>query len=664
MRRDRPVVNCGHVLAVALLLLAGGCSNSPYRDTGSARQIYYGSIREDPKSLDPSVAYDTLSAMIIDPIYECLFQYAYLKRPYQLEPALAERMPEREVYVYKGEDAEGEPFEREAYRYRFFIKKGLRFQDDPCFEATVGKGREVKSDDFIFSLKRIADPMVHCPVLPILGEKIVGLMDFYQHNQKVTRAQAEKGEEQRADFSQEVSGIRRLDDHALEVSLTEKYPQFLYWMAMHFTAPIPHEAVALYGDKFRDHPVGTGAYRIKQYEKGHRIILERNPNFRHETYPSEGEPGDEEKGLLRDAGQKLPFVDEFVYTTIKEPTARWNLFLQGYMDVSSVPRMAFERVITEAGTLSERMKAKGVQLSRSKELTTFYYAFNMDDPLLGKNQKLRQAVSCAINTAEYIELFANGLGEVAQSPLPPGMFGYDPAYRNPYRQFDLAKAKKLLADAGYPKGLTPEGRPLAIRYDTSATTAAGKQTTRWLVKQFEAIGIRLDVVINDWHTQQKKADEGDFQLIGYGWLADYPDPENFLFLLISTNERPGVNVANYRNPEFDRLFDQMKGMSSQGAEGEQRAAIIAKMIGILQGDCPWAPSFHPEGYALFHEWYHNVKLHGPGSNLNKYRRIDPALRAERRAEWNAPVYWPLGVLVGLLAVVIAPVILLTRSGRR
>lgn len=653
------------LLAAAFWLPAAvclvGCSNNPYPPGDSNRSVYYGSIGEDPKSLDPAVAYDTLSATILDPICESLYQYAYLKRPYQVEPALAAGMPEREVYVYHGRDAEGHPVRREAYRYTFHLKSGLRFQNDPCFQATGGKGRTITSDDVLYALKRLADPTISCPVVSLFTEKIAGLADFYEDNRKLVRRQAAAGQPRHADLSRPVSGLRRVNDTTFQVSLTEKYPQFLYWMAMHFTAPVPHEAVEYYGERFKDHPVGAGAYVLRDYRKGQRIVLARNPNFRPETYPPEGGPGDRERGLLVDAGKPLPLTEVCVFTMVKESIPRWNLFLEGYMDASGVPREAFDRVITESGRLSERMRDRGIRLERTKGLDTYYFAFNMDDPIVGRNRKLRQAVSCALNTAEYLELFENGLGEVAQSPLPPGIFGYDPTYRNPYRQFDLKKAKRLLAEAGYPRGLTPEGRPLTLNYDTSATSAAGRQSDRWLVRQFESLGIRLHVITNDWSTQQRKADEGNFQIIRYGWIADYPDPENFLFLLLSANERPGVNVANYKNPRYDALFARMKGMSNEGAEGEQRKAIIRRMVKLLERDCPWVPSFHSEGYSLFHQWYHNVKPHGIAYNLLKYRRVDPLVRASLRAEWNQPRYWPVVLFaVGLILALIPAVI----AGRR
>lgn len=680
---------CSVAALCSCVLLFIGCTNNPYREDDTRESIRYSSIDEDPKSLDPSFAYDSLSLEIVSPIYETLLQYSYLKRPYQLEPALAEQMPERETYLYRGESPASEEeaaleeverarplgpetesrgernlIQREAFRYRITIKKGLRFQDDACFEATGGKGREVKTDDFIYAFKRMADPTVTCPVRAILGEKIAGLNAFYFANKKRIQELKEEGKRPEADYGLPVAGLRRVDDTTMDVLLTEKYPQFLYWLAMPFTTPIPQEAVAYYDSsrfpgrpEFRDHPVGTGGYVLKDYQKGRRIQLERNPNFRLEQYPSEGDPGDSEAGLLEDAGRRLPLVDTWVFTTIKEAIPAWNLFRQGYLDTSGIPREFFDRVITREGGLSQQMQERGVRLYRSKQLTTYYFAFNLDDPVVGRNKKLRQAISSAIHTAEYIELYENGLGEVAQGPLPPGVFGYDPAYKNLYRQFDLEAARRLLAEAGYPGGIdSATGQPLQIRFDTAWNDSSGKQKIRWLVRQFESLNIKLEVIINDWNTQQQKADEGNFQFIGYGWLADYPDPENFLFLLHSDNRRPGVNLANYFNPEYDRLFDEMKGMSNEGDEGKQRSRIIHRMTRILEEDCPWVPNFHPESYSLVHCWCGPAKLHGPANNLLKYARVDPEVRARLRAEWNRPNYKTVWVAFGLLLALAFPAV--------
>jgi len=670
--------------ALALFPLCG-CSNNPYRDNDPTRSVLYGTITEDPKSLDPSFAYDVLSLSIIGPVYETLLQYHFLKRPYQLVPSLAEGMPERiveeedeftEGIEGPGLDNEGAEHADEKGRpsrhgYQITIRNDLRFQDDPCFEATGGKGRKVKSDDLIYAFKRLADPTVTSPVRSILGEKIVGLDRFFDRNRQIIQEQRKEGEPLRADLSLPVRGLRKIDDHTFEVYLTEPYPQFLYWLAMPFTTPIPREAVEYYDstqfserEDFKDHPVGTGAYLVKEYRKGHRIVLARSPNFHQELYPDEGEPSDREAGLLEDAGRRLPFVDEQVLTVVKESIPRWRLFRQGYLDGSGVPKEAFDRVITPEGSLSQEMRDRGVRMSRAKRLATYYCAFNMDDPLVGANRKLRQAICCAIDSAEYIDLHQNGLGVVAQSPLPPGIFGHEPDYRNQFRTYDLDFAKRLLAEAGYEGGLDPEtGGPLTIRYDTSGRDPAARQATRWMVRQFERLNIKLDVIENDWNTHQQKADDGNFQIIRFGWIADYPDPENFLFLLHSENKRPSVNYANYDNPEYDGLFDQMKSMSNMGAEGERRLEIIRRMIKILERDSPWVPDFHPERYSLSHQWCGNMKAHGPGQNLVKYRKVEPSIRAKLREEWNRPDYRAISVLLGLLILGALPALWVVRRRR-
>ena len=629
-----------------------GCDNKPYKESSATSNTQYGTIGEDPKSMDPSFAYDSLSLSILGSIYDTLLQYSYLKRPYQVEPSLAAKMPEP-ILAKEGEDLPG------PYGFRITLKKGLRFQDDPCFEATRGEGRPVNTNDFIFSLKRLADPAVNSPVRSIFTEKIAGLAEFNKENQKLFKKLKEEGKEPAADYSMEVSGIRKINDLVFEVYLTEAYPQFLYWLAMPFTTPIPREAVAYYDSEkfpgrvdFKDHPVGTGAYFLKEYRKGQRMVLAHNQNFREDFYPSDGEPGDKEAGLLDDAGKRMPFVDEFVISLVKESIPRWYMFRQGYLDGSGIPNESFDRVITAEGTLSENMASKGIRLFKAKRLVTYYYAFNMDDPLVGKNKKLRQAMGCAINTAEYIDLYLNKLATVAQSPLPPGIFGYDSGYRNRFRFYDLDKARGLLEEAGYEDGIDPEtGEPLVITFDTSDTSASGRQVTRWLTSQIEEVGIRLKVVVNDWNTHQQKADVGNFQFIRYGWLADYPDPENFLFLLASENKRPGVNYANFFNDEYDALFNKMKGMVSHGEEGTKRKAIIRDMLKILEEECPWVPSHHSETFSLVHDWNMNVKLHGPGHNLRKYKRIDATARAAKRKEWNKPKYeWVALTLCVLFAL--------------
>jgi ABC-type transport system substrate-binding protein len=297
--------------------------------------------------------------------------------------------------------------------------------------------------------------------------------------------------------------------------------------------------------------------------------------------------------------------------------------------------------------------------------------FNMLDPVVGGDSErarlLRQAISVVMDYEEYISIFANGRGIAAQGPLPPGIFGYvdGQAGINPYvydwtahgpRRKPLSYAKKLLADAGYPDGRDRQsGKPLVLFFDTPAGGPDDSARLNWMRKQFAKLDIQLQVRDTDYNRFQDKMRKGTAQIFQWGWNADYPDPENFLFLLYGKNskvEHNGENAANYINPDYDRLFEKMTNMD----DGPARQAVIDRMVGILRHDAPWVFGFHPKQFALYHQWYHNAKSNLMANNTLKYRRIDPVLRQQQRAAWNRPVIWPLGALLLALLLVVIPAV--------
>ena len=220
----------------------------------------------------------------------------------------------------------------------------------------------------------------------------------------------------------------------------------------------------------------------------------------------------------------------------------------------------------------------------------------------------------AIDVQAAIDLFVSGLGTQAEFLIPPGIFGYEKDYRNPYRQYNVAAAKKLLAEAGYPNGIDPATNDrLSITFDNAATSAAGRQFVIFLKDQFNKIGIRLVSRSSRPEVWQDRVDRGDFQFTHYGWLADYPDPENFVFLLYGPNRRPGPNSAAYDNPEYNRLFEQMRSMD----DGPERLAIIRKMRDIAVEDCPWVFDDHAELLLLHYDWLRNMKRHPIASRLGQ-----------------------------------------------
>jgi ABC-type transport system substrate-binding protein len=270
-----------------------------------------------------------------------------------------------------------------------------------------------------------------------------------------------------------------------------------------------------------------------------------------------------------------------------------------------------------------------------------------------RSKQLRQAISIAINEEEYISIFLNGRASVAHGPIPTGIFGAAEDY-NPFvydaldKRKDIAKAKDLMVQAGYGKGIDPvTNKPLVLYFDTASKDAEDQPRLDWFRKQFKKIGIQLEVKSSSWNRLQDKMRRGQAQLFELGWNADYPDPENFLFLLYGKNskvETGGENGANYQNSKYDKLFEQMKNMPNSA----ERQLIIDKMVAILREDAPWIWGFIPKKYGLYHQWLTNSKPHAMARNTLKYLRINPEMRDKFRTEYNQVVWWPLVILVLML----------------
>jgi ABC-type oligopeptide transport system substrate-binding subunit len=288
---------------------------------------------------------------------------------------------------------------------------------------------------------------------------------------------------------------------------------------------------------------------------------------------------------------------------------------------------------------------------------------------------LRLAISIAIDQEEYISIFLNGRGIAAQSPIPPGIFGYreGAAGVNPEmydwvdgkpKRKSIDEARRLLAEAGYPNGRDANtGEPLVINLDTTLSGVGDKSRIDWLNKQFRKIDLQLVARNTDYNRFQEKLLKGNAQLFYFGWNADYPDPENFLFLLAGPQSKvknQGENAANYASAEFDALFEQMRTMDN----GPARQAIIDRMLAVSRHDAPWIWGFHPKDYILAHRWLTNRKPGKVGYNTLKYQRVDAALRDRLRAEWNHPVLWPAGLTILLLAALALPAAIAYRRRER
>jgi oligopeptide transport system substrate-binding protein len=642
-----------------VLILPAGCSNNPYPPEDRLKSTLYIANPEDPKGLDPTYAYYDYENFIVDVIYLSFYQYQHLKRdPLVLELALGAEEPRCEPYPYL-EMVDGQTVLQTGEIWTFRFRRGVRFQDDPCFPG--GRGREVTAADVLYAFKRMADPKLNCPIVSYVEDKILGYEAFFQRNRERSNQQLPM------DYSTDVAGLQvdPGDPYILRITLNQPYPQLRYLMAMHFTTPIAHEAVERYGyDGYPRHPVGCGPFVMTEWSPKQRMVLERNPNFFGQTYPSEGAPGDQEAGLLEDAGKPLPLADAVVIEMIRENVTGWNFFLQGYLDRWTVQAENFQQAITPGRDLTPEMRRRGIRMALGAEPNVWYLGFNMKDPVVGgytpEKQKLRQAISLSINSEEILDLTLGGFGTPAEFLIPPAVSGYDPAYRNPYRTNDLARAKELLAEAGYPDGISREtGQRLTLVWDNYALEASLRQRLGLMLRQVERIGIRVEsrtATIDVW---REKVDDGRFQIMDAGWQADYPDPENFVFLLYGPNRRPGPNACDYENPEYDRLFEEMRAMS----DGPERQALIDRMRKISVEDCPWVFMYHDQLVRLVYPWLHNLKPHPVSADWLKYARVDAPLRARLRLAWNRPNYGPLGLLALFLVVGTTPAVAAARRRR-
>ena len=690
---------CAIVLMGLIFSFSCGIPNNPYPKSQQNEEIYYNTFDEEPKHFDPVVSYSSDEYRFIQQIYEPPLQYHYLKRPYELIPLTAETVPQPQYFGANGKELpQGAPAESVARAvYEIRIRPGIMFQPHPCFAKTEDgtlryhnltktevKGfteikdfpmtgtRELTAADYVYQIKRMADPQLSCPILSTLQDYIVGMKTY---SAALANGQTD------APFP----GVAVVDRYTYRVTLKAKYPQFVYWLAMPFFSPMPEEAINFYNqpaikdrnitiDRF---PVGTGAYRIDTLIAHKEIVLVKNENFRVERYPSSGEPGDREAGLLDDAWETIPFIPKVIYKLEKEYIPRWNKFLQGYYDSSSISSDTFDSavVFNDAGdpTASEALKAKDIVLRTSVQPTTYYLAFNMLDDTVGgyttEKQKLRQAISIALDYEEFTEIFLNGRGVVSHGPLPPGIFGYESGERgiNPYMydwdvdadrpvRKSIEEARQLLAAAGYPGGQDSKGNPLIISFDNTWNSAGATARLTWMRKKLEQLGITMESRTTDYNRFRDKVKDGNFQFIFWGWHADYPDAENFLFLLYGPNGKArydGANSANYDNPTYNQLFEEMKNMENS----PERLSRIREMNRLIQRDAPWVFTFHPVSFGLSHQWVKNSKPNSLGGGTLKYLRVDANRRAENRQAWNRPVVWPLWLCLGVFILGTIPAVI-------
>ena len=533
-------------------LLAAAASNPPVK---VLRYIFPAA----ETGFDPATGRDLYSAHVTQAIFDTLYTYDYLARPATLAPNTAAALPDV--------SADGKT-------YTIHLKKGILFTPDPAFQ---GKRRELTMADYVYSWKRLFDPKLASPHTWLFEGKVIGL----------DRLAAEAKKSGKFDYDAGVDGFELLDPYTLRIHLTQTDFNLGMILAHEPSAALAREVVLKYGDvkgEVASNPVGTGFYKLGEWVRGSRIVLEENTGHLPATWNFKaGADPDDQRIVRQMQGKKMPQIGRIEITVLIEDQSRWLSFESGGADMFGLDGPLAPKAL-RGGQLRPELVARGVQLSRLIDPEISYYYWNMEDPLLGGFGKekiaLRRAIAMAHNIDEEIRIVWNGQAVRLQYPVPPGVVGYDPAYRS-LLQYDPALANRLLDKFGYKKGTDgwrtlPDGKPLLLHY-TSRNEANGVLQAEMWRKTYTSIGIRMAsdrLIFSDILKAEK---ECRLQSRTAPWIADYPDGDNFMQLFYGPNTHQNNNGC-YRDP----LFDQWYAASQKMPAGAERDLLYHKMARQLE----------------------------------------------------------------------------------
>jgi oligopeptide transport system substrate-binding protein len=490
---------------------------------------------------DPATVRDIYSVHVLQAIFETLYTYDYLARPATLAPLAAAALPEV--------SADGKT-------YTIRLKRGILFTPDPAFK---GRKRELTMADYVYSWKRLFDPRLASPHAWLFEGKVVGL----------DKAVADARKTGRFDYDAKIEGFELVDPYTLRIHLTKTDFNLAMILAHEPTSAVAREVIAAYGDvkgEVLSNPVGTGYYKLGQWVRGSRIVLERNPDHLPEIWDFKGNGSPEDERIIAQMkGKKLGQIDRVEISVMVEDQSRWLSFQSGGADLFWLDGPLAPKAMLN-GKLRPELAAKGVQLSRLLDPEVTYYYWNMKDPVLGGMSKekiaLRRAIAIAHNIDEEIALVWNGQAERIDYPIPPGVVGHDPEYKS-LLQYDPALANRLLDRFGYKKGkdgwrTLPDGKPLVVHYVSRNEANGVLQAEVWR-KTYTSIGIRMEndrIILSDILKGEQfcKVASRNFQ-----WMADYPDGDNFMQLYYGPNVHQN-NAGCMSDPEFDRMYVQTQKM--------------------------------------------------------------------------------------------------------
>ncbi|MCI4430150.1 MAG: bicyclomycin resistance protein [Burkholderiales bacterium] len=587
------------VAAMALAPTARAADDNPPR-------VFRYSFPAAETGFDPAQISDLYSRTVTAHIFDGLYHYDPLARPYRVRPNVALGMPEVSA-------------DFKVWTVR--IKPGIYFADDPAFG---GKKRELVAQDFVYSWKRFFDPALNSPVYS--GFKEAGVIGV-----EALRLRAIQGKTP-FDYSIEVEGIRALDRYTLQFKLDSPRPRLIYTLAEgNLFGAVAREVVEFYGDKVMAHPVGTGPFMLKQWRRSSLIVLVRNPAFRETYYDAEPNPDDAEGHamLARFKGRRLPMLDRVEISIIEVSQPRWLAFLNEQFDLLTVP-LEFAGVAAPKGKLAPNLAKRGVGLQRIVNTDRTLYYFNMEDPLVGgytpDKVALRRAISLATDVSREINLLRRGQAVPAQTVLAPGTWGYDPNYKSENSDYSPARAKALLDMYGYVdrdgdgwRDL-PDGKPLILQYATQPDELSRQFDELWK-KNMDGVGLRLNVIKGQWPEQLKMARAGQLMIWQLGYTAASPDAQDGLQTLYGPGAG-GQNLPRFRHARFDQIYERMQALP----DGPERLELLHEALKIVTALAPHKYNVHRVITDLTQPWLLGYRRPTFGSQFWQYVDVDPAHR--------------------------------------
>jgi len=579
--------------SVALLT----CCKRPFSDRTQNLSVFRFSENGAPVTMDPVQSATQYANLMTTSIYDQLYEYKYLARPYQLKPRLAAALP-------KVSD--------DGLTYTIQIKKSILYADDECFPE--GQGREVVAGDFVYSMQRLFDPNARSQGEWLWQGKIKGLDEWKKAG---------------ADYSKPIEGLQALDDHTIQIILNKPFPQLTYTFAMGFSSVTPREAVKYYGKEFGLNPVGSGPYKLKSFSTK-KAVLVRNENYRDEIFDLEEEGYDPETqswaGLERLDGRKLPIMDTTEVYFMKESMTRWNSLNKGTeIHFGGIPTELTHMVAEELNPLVLKPDyAKKFTAMNLPELGIVYLYLNMSDPKIGhhsdpeqnrRNLLLRKAISAAYDWPQRNRRYYNGIATLFPGTIPPGLDGYDNAFTADMTEPDFEKAKAYLKEGGWNADNLP-----VLDFNGVASvqnTQMFEQFRGWMEKigyPREKIPYVPFATFGDFN---KKVKQRDCTLIGMAWGLDYPDAENVLQLFYGPNSSPGSNSSNFNNPKYNKLFEESIVMQP----GSERTEIYRKLNQIIIDDVPAVCGLSRNSPFIWHKNVVFLPSRNPHGSLFKYALV-------------------------------------------